>query len=94
MSSACKIFLILQSDNPKAAACLRAELHGNCVTACLITLMFSGIQTLQSLPGGFFFKAEPVAPKFDTHNNIVLLSEATLFRPSLKIEYEINAGLQ
>jgi hypothetical protein len=51
---------------------------------CLTAWTFPGDRTLRGLPGGFFFKAEPVAPKFATHNSMVFLSGTVAFRPSLK----------
>jgi hypothetical protein len=51
---------------------------------CLTAWTFCGDGTLQGLPGGFFFKAEPVALKFATHNSMVFLSGTVAFQPSLK----------
>jgi hypothetical protein len=52
--------------------------------ACLTTWTFCGDRTLRGLQGGLFFKAEPVALKFATHNSMVFLSGTVAFRPSLK----------
>jgi hypothetical protein len=84
LRSVCKILLTLHSDIPIAAACFRDERRGDCVMACLTAWTFCGDRTLRGLPGGFFFKAEPVALKFATHNSMVFLSGTVAFRPSLK----------
>jgi hypothetical protein len=52
--------------------------------ASLTAWTFCGDRTLRGLPGGFFFKAEPVALKFATHNSMVFPSGTVAFRPSLK----------
>jgi hypothetical protein len=52
--------------------------------ACLTAWTFCGDRTLQGLPGGFFFKAEPIALKFATHNSMVFLSGTVAFQSSLK----------
>jgi hypothetical protein len=48
--------------------------------ACLTAWTFCGDRTLRYLPCGFFFKAEPVALKFATHNSMVFLSGTVAFR--------------
>jgi hypothetical protein len=64
LGPASKILLTLRSDIPIAAASFRAECRGDCVMACLTAWTFCGDRTLRGLPGGSFFKAEPVTLTF------------------------------
>jgi hypothetical protein len=55
------MFLTLQSDIPKARACLTAECRGDVLTACITAVILCGVRTLQDLPDDFCFNAEPVS---------------------------------
>ena len=57
-----------ESFNDKT--CGRTERLDDFITDSFTARMFSGIQTLFNLPGGFPFRADPVALKLLTHSII------------------------
>ena len=50
----------------------------------LTPFTFSGVLTVQGLPGDFLFSVDPVARRLEIHSKIVFRSGTDAFRPSVK----------